>query len=101
MAATRTARSPKITARRAAEAAELARFSLGAVAQTQKRPAPRCQPFRIARLAGYRAAYSQQGIVTSSQQSPPSQQGCAAKTAVEANVRAKIASSFFMNDPFG
>ncbi|RZI66559.1 MAG: hypothetical protein EOP13_30630 [Pseudomonas sp.] len=41
------------------------------------------------------AIYSQQGIVTSSQQSS-SQQGAAANAPVEARARAKMAKSFFM-----
>ncbi|RZI66505.1 MAG: hypothetical protein EOP13_30675 [Pseudomonas sp.] len=41
------------------------------------------------------AIYSQQGIVTSSQQSSP-QQGAAANAPVEARARAKMAKSFFM-----
>jgi hypothetical protein len=57
-----------------------------------------CRPFLSARLSGRRprAVYSQQGIVTSSQQSSP-QQGAAANAAVEASAKAKIARSFFMN----
>jgi hypothetical protein len=51
---------------------------------------------RLASLAGSPAAYSQQGIVTSSQQSSPSQQGAAAKAAPEASMKAKMASSFFI-----
>ena len=66
-----------------------------------KKAGTKVPAFRVAGLTGYRTAYSQQGIVTSSQQSPPSQQGCAAKTAVEANIRAKIASIFFMINPLG
>jgi hypothetical protein len=49
--------------------------------------------FLFASQAGFSAAYSQQGIVTSSQQSS-SQQGAAANAAVEA--RARIARSFFI-----
>ena len=56
----------------------------------------RCAGLLGASLAGSPAAYSQQGIVTSSQQSAPSQQGSAAKTAPDASMRAKMASSFFM-----
>ncbi|UST52482.1 hypothetical protein NF681_00440 (plasmid) [Comamonadaceae bacterium OTU4NAUVB1] len=53
--------------------------------------------FGSARLKGGPpcAIYSQQGIVTSSQQSSP-QQGAAANAAVEARAKAKIARSFFM-----
>jgi hypothetical protein len=51
----------------------------------------------LANLSGWRpyVAHSQQGIVTSSQQSW-SQQGAAANTPVEARASAKMARSFFM-----
>jgi hypothetical protein len=53
--------------------------------------------FGLARFNGRqpRTAYSQQGIVTSSQQSS-SQQGAAANAPVEARARAKMVRSFFM-----
>jgi hypothetical protein len=49
----------------------------------------------FASQAGSAVAYSQQGIVTSSQQSS-SQQGAAARAAVEAKAKARMARSFLM-----
>ena len=54
----------------------------------------------ICQVTWRRAAYSQQGSVISSQQSPLSQQGSAANAAVEASIKAKVASIFFMVVPW-
>ncbi|RZI73932.1 MAG: hypothetical protein EOP13_10250 [Pseudomonas sp.] len=53
------------------------------------------QLFLFASQANCSAAYSQHGIVTSSQQSS-SQQGATASAAVEAKAKARTARSFFI-----
>ena len=69
-----------------------------AVLRVVRRPSGR-NPFLNglpAGRAGVDAAHSQQGITTSSQQSP-SQQGEAAKAAVDRSAKARTVKSFFMS----